>query len=580
MAIGRPSVCNLWAPAGAGLKAVSWTDSGFGANELFQEDRRAGVAQNHPKSVFEVATNRPGNPCLPMKIIVHSQYSAQTISANLGKAEYSYYFVLAGYLPALARLGEIVTVDDPETEVDRIFDACAVAGEACVFLCFAPPHLVPITLRCPTIPVVAWEFSTIPTEIWGDDARCDWRVVFAHCGRVITLSQRAASLVREAMGERFPVFAIPTASYESFGDIGPARQVTEDAVLKLQGYLFDSAADDRFSRNPTWPPAPAGDFGPYVDQPGLPAPALVPAAAPVAQMRPTLRKRISITVWYARLWYHDALRDVLPAPLKNLGSSSGKLAYRVFRGGRKPAGPVAVAQSLPVLPEHEVTLGGVIYTSVFAPQDGRKNWQDLLSGFVQAFRDNAGATLFLKVPIRGGIEAYPAMHKIVGQFAPFKCRVVFFAGFLNDAQYRDLVQATTYYVNTSHCEGLCLPLMEFLSAGIPAIAPDHTAMADYINSEIAFVLGASQEHNVWPFDPRDVFTTMRYRLNWESLVAAYQQSYALAVERDPRFAAMGDAAQAAMREFCTLELVQAKLAAALGITAAAEMVRDSRMVGV
>jgi hypothetical protein len=196
-----------------------------------------------------------------MKIIVHSSYSAQNISANLGKPEYSYYFVLAGYLPALRQLGDVVSVDDPKTEVDAIFDTCLAAGEACVFLCYAPPHLVPITLRCPTIPVVAWEFSTIPCEMWRDDPRSDWRVVFAHYKRVIALSNHTAALIREAMGQDFPVFAIPTATYEAFADTGPARPVAETCTLHLRGYLFDSAVAPRFSQNPPWPREPAPHFG-------------------------------------------------------------------------------------------------------------------------------------------------------------------------------------------------------------------------------------------------------------------------------------------------------------------------------
>jgi hypothetical protein len=107
--------------------------------------------------------------------------------------------------------------------------------------------------------------------------------------------------------------------------------------------------------------------------------------------------------------------------------------------------------------------------------------------------------------------------------------------------------------------------MEFLSAGRPAIAPDHTAMADYIDSNIAFVLQASLEHNVWPFDKRDLFTTMRYRLDWESIVSAYRRSYSAAIDDPQLYGAMCAAAPPAMREFCRLELVRAKLSVALGM---------------
>lgn len=515
-----------------------------------------------------------------MKIIVHSSYSAQTIGASLGKAEYSYYFVLAGYLPALRALGDVVTVDNPETEADAIFDAAQAAGEGCVFLCFAPPHLVPITLRCPTIPVVAWEFSTIPCEMWDEDPRSDWRVVFAHCKRAIALSTHTAALIREAMGTDFPVFAIPTASYEPFADTGAARPLHEEHRLHCQGYLFDSATDEAFSHPPVWPPEPAPHFGPPLPEVSLPpseSPASespVPAAPPP---RHGLRKRLSITVWYMRAWYHDAVRDILPAALKRLASASGRGAYRAMQMVRRPPPPPPPPPA-PELPACDIVLSGVVYASVLAPQDGRKNWPDLVNAFLWAFRDNPGATLFLKMPVRGGVEVFPDLHMFLRRFAPFQCRIISFAGFLDDAAYRGLIRAATYYANASHAEGLCLPLMEFLSAGRPAIAPNHTAMADYITPDIAFIARASLIHNVWPFDPRDLFTTMYYRLNWQSLVDAYVRSFAVAEAPDGRYAAMSNAAQAAMRDFCAVDVVRGKLAEALEIPAGPQATRKNSVV--
>jgi hypothetical protein len=384
-------------------------------------------------------------------------------------------------------------------------------------------------------------------------------VVFAHCGRVITLSNHTAKLVREAMGEEFPVFAIPAASYEFFAEARKGFAPSEEHLLRLRGYLFDSATDPRFTANPPWPPVPAPHFVPQPGGDAEPAIEAVPTAviaAPAEPVRPGMRRRVSLTFYYARAWYRDVLRDLMPGPVKRLASFCGRRLYRAYHG----APPVPPAP--PPLPEHDLTLRGTVYVSVLAPQDGRKNWQDMLMGFLWTFRENPDATLFLKMPVRGGVEAYHALYAIMNRFAPFKCRVLCFAGFLDDDGYRDLVRAVTWYLNTSHAEGLCLPLMEFLSAGVPAIAPDHTAMADYIDPSLAFVLRASLEHNVWPFDPRDMFTTMRYRLNWQSLVEALEQSFVLDAGG---YAAMSEAAQSGMRGFCALDVVQTRLAQALGV---------------
>ncbi len=48
-----------------------------------------------------------------MLIIIHSETNQHTINRNLGRSEYSYYFVLKEYRPVLERLGRVVEVADP-----------------------------------------------------------------------------------------------------------------------------------------------------------------------------------------------------------------------------------------------------------------------------------------------------------------------------------------------------------------------------------------------------------------------------------------------------------------------------------
>ncbi|PNA31995.1 glycosyltransferase, partial [Pseudomonas sp. MPR-AND1A] len=80
--------------------------------------------------------------------------------------------------------------------------------------------------------------------------------------------------------------------------------------------------------------------------------------------------------------------------------------------------------------------------------------------------------------------------------------VVVMHGYLDDPQYARLYEAASYYVNASRCEGLCLPLMEFMACGKPAIAPNHTAMKDYIDDSVAFIVRSSEELTIWPQDTR------------------------------------------------------------------------------
>jgi hypothetical protein len=515
-----------------------------------------------------------------MKLIVHTTFDETSIKTGLGKPEYSYYFVQAAFVPVLETIGTVMTVADL-AEVDAIHDAAREAGEPCLFLCFAPPHLVPLGLRCPTIPVFAWEFTTIPTEMLNDDPRSDWRHVFAACAAVITLSTETAALVRAAMGPAFPVFAIPAPSYDRFAGIPSAEG---PRALRLRGHVFDSAATSRFEAARAWPHEPHPVFPPVIAAPPAPAPEPEPPPPPPVVEPPPppkrLRARLSLTAFYAVAWYRDVLRDILPSPLQSGLSLAGRLGYRAYRLAMPlpeappppeppPAPEPPPPPPPPKLPEADITLDGVVYATVLSPQDGRKNWTDMVSAFALALRDRADATLILKMPLKDASNGFhDHFDGWLQQLAPFRCRIIALYGFLDETEYQALVAAADYYVNTSSAEGLCLPLTEFLSAGRPALAPDHSAMADYITPQNAFPLASSLEQNVWPQDPRELYTTMRHRLNWQSLFDAFAASHALAADDRPGYAAMSARARASMRAFCAAAVIRGQLITALRAAAA------------
>lgn len=211
------------------------------------------------------------------------------------------------------------------------------------------------------------------------------------------------------------------------------------------------------------------------------------------------------------------------------------------------------------MPPH-LHLDGVVFTTVFCPTDGRKNWLDLVTAFCHAFRDVEDATFILKMTHHDKWTFFGPMTSLFSELSPFKCRVVAMNGFLDQAGYEKLIAATDFYVNASHCEGLCLPLMEFMSYGKPVIAPDHTAMKDYIDNANALVLRASLECNVWPQDPRDLFKTLRYRLDWESLFDAYREGYRIAKEDPETYASMSSHAVEKQKHYCSKEIVKRQLA--------------------
>jgi glycosyltransferase involved in cell wall biosynthesis len=202
---------------------------------------------------------------------------------------------------------------------------------------------------------------------------------------------------------------------------------------------------------------------------------------------------------------------------------------------------------------------GVVYTVVFNPIDGRKNFNDLLGGFLWAFRDVEDATLILKIthfdPVRGMLPVLADLAK----HGVFKCRVLLVHGMLPDQEYRDLMRLTSYAVNASTNEGQCLPLMEFMSAGRPAVAPLHSSMLDYITDQNAFVVRSTERLATWPHDPREGYRSKRYMVSVADLIRAYRESYRVARHDPARYAAMSEAASASLRDFCSSDLVEQRL---------------------
>jgi glycosyltransferase involved in cell wall biosynthesis len=416
-----------------------------------------------------------------MIILIYSTYNANNVRQNLGKSEYSYYFVLREFRAVLEELGVVVEVHDPMQEVDVIYRNCVAQGVACVFLPFMPPNKVPIGLSCPTVPVFAWEYETIPNEGFSDKPRNDWRSVLTLLGSAITHSSYTEKVVKASLGHQFPIISAPSPLWERlFGLFKPsAEPFLTEVVVHVDGMVVDSRTTD-----------------------------LTP---------------------YSKA----AERAIAPVPL-------------------------------PLPPERqegmvELTLSGVVYTSVFNPGDGRKNWKNMIGAFCTAFADVEDATLLLKLSHHDIRELLPQMLVCMHKAGDFLCRVVLVNGYLREDEYQRMVDATSYAVNTSHGEGQCLPLMEYMSCGKPAIAPRHTAMLDSIDESCAFVIDSSFVIGTWPHDMRQAFRTLRKRIHYGSLIDAYRASYHVAKNEPETYKNMARSAVGSLRRYCSREEIKPRM---------------------
>ncbi len=407
--------------------------------------------------------------------LAYAPQTSATIADALGKADYSYFFLMHHSLPLLRRLGPVTVIQDPVGEARQRARWIAARGRSPLLLLFMPPHKVPAGISCPHVVILAWEYSTIPSEAWGGEPRNDWRVAIGEAGGAIACSGAALQAIREAMGADFPACALPTPLWDRYSRLAPRRSqsaVQRPWTLRFEGSCIDSR---------------------------------------------TLR-------------------------LEPYGTPELPQLSR---------GPC------------EVTLSGVVYTAVFNPADVRKHWSALLEAFLWNLREEPEATLLLKLIHHDAGAACRMIADQLAKFAPFRCRVVAIHGYLPDDAYDAMIVGTSYAVNSAMGEGLCLPLVEFMSAGTPAIAPDHTAMQDYVTSANAFPVRSTEDWSQWPHDPRGVLRCINRLIEWDSLSEAYAESWRVAHAEPERYAAMSRAAVESLRLHCSEQVVEGRLRAFL-----------------
>lgn len=418
-----------------------------------------------------------------MILLEHSRFDARAIGAHLGAPDYSYWFVRRAFRSSLERLGVVVPITDPVREVDRICRTAAAHRESSVYFSFSPPHNTTVSAVCPTVPVFAWEFDTLPNEPWQNDPRNDWTQVLKQVPAAITHSQFAVQVVRRYLGEHYPIWSIPAPVYQANATrVSSAKGWHEPTTLTLSGLTIDAGAVD--------------------------------------------------------LSIFDVGRS------SSDGSKALKALSVRMRSRNRPL---------------RFTVSGVVYTAVFNPVDARKNWPDLLAAFICAFRDNPQATLLLKITHYDAALGMVPILSDLARHGAFKCRILLVHGLLPQEEYDSLVDITSYAVNTSGGEGQCLPLMEFMSAGRPAIAPAHSAMLDYVTPGNSFVVGSTLRPTSWPHDPRQAITCMQHVISFSGLIECYRASFDVARNQPQRYAAMSSAASSALERFCSDEVVSRRL---------------------
>ena len=436
----------------------------------------------------------------------------------MGCADYSYGFVLKGLIPALESLGTWERVEHPESSLAFRAEKARAEGRKPIHLALHPPQNVYLTPAVPTVVFPFWEFPHLPDRDFGMDTRQNWVRVCRKADLIVAACRFTAETFQRARIDR-PIVVVPVplaARCFDVADWDPRREVVLNCRHVVLGERTSSALN---------------------------------------HVQHARSKNLSLTRVFRAAFRRHARPWLSEDALRLLGRARRKLS-------RKSLEPP------PLLARTDLKLSGLVYTSVFNLGDRRKNVQDILTAFLLVFREDPNATLVLKLatnPAREFHDLESLRHYHRGLGIAHACRVVVLTDFLSDEHMNQLMLGSTYYVNASRAEGACIPLQEALAGGRPALAPSHTAMADYIDDRVGFVVQSDPEPTYWPHDPDQRAETSWGRISWSSLRESYLASAETARHDRDRYRDMSRESRRRMDETTSLRFATEALRQALAL---------------
>ena len=436
---------------------------------------------------------------------------------NLGAAGYSHEFVARLFRPLLERFGAVREIRDPRRDLQAAVDDCIRRGQRPVHFSVLPFQDVTLAANALNIVMPAWEFPDVPNEAFDGNAQNDWPATANRCDLVIVSGPFTENALRRG-GATTPISIVPVPSPRGYFDL-PRWRSGQVCRIGCPAYVFTES---------TASSAP------------LPHPG---------------RRR-----WkkYERL-LRSASRSLFGAVIYDRCSAW----IRTKRNIGSPSCRESELYDLPYPKTRDLTLSGVVYTSIFNPDDGRKNWQDLLTAWTTALADRSDATLVCKLITSRPRSIRKVLEFFRGSGLRHRCRVVFVCGFLTDAQMLELCRASTYYVQATKAEGNCLPLMNYLAAGRPGISPDHSSMGDYFDEDSGFVVESHPEPAAWPHDSSLRLRTTWGRIVWTSLRDRIADAHRVVTESAGDYERLSESCRTSMQSWSGTAAVMNRLDAAL-----------------
>ena len=137
-------------------------------------------------------------------------------------------------------------------------------------------------------------------------------------------------------------------------------------------------------------------------------------------------------------------------------------------------------------------LGSDRFTFLFVGSYGfRKGIDLLLEAFLREFNSSEGVELALRCPGAGTGNEFNHLLGYIQRINPQAHVTLFGAALPPEAMCR-MYNRADCVITLSRGEGWCMPVTEALLCEVPVIAPDSTAMSDYLDEDIAFLVRVTE----------------------------------------------------------------------------------------
>ncbi len=187
---------------------------------------------------------------------------------------------------------------------------------------------------------------------------------------------------------------------------------------------------------------------------------------------------------------------------------------------------------------HEIVLSGVVYTTIISPSSSVGFLENLVKDFCSVFKKQAEATLVLKIKVGMTGKVKKGMIQILKRTS-FASRVVVINEHLSQVKYEKLIDATSYFINTARDKIMPKSVLEFMSAGKPAISllDEKTKL---LHRENAFIIPPAKGSLL-------------------SFKEQFRQSYQLLKDAPQSYQMMSAAASISMKKYCSMAVIEPKV---------------------